>query len=249
MKSKFVTLTLGLLMLLTFSACGNEQQETPIDENQQQEMPIDEKEEQETLSEGESQPDTDESVSGKTEPDGDIVDGKLATKENPVPFETWAAVTITDGGWPKPAYVRMVNVITDESSVQVLIDDYNEKNPGRELLELEEHAEFLEYVVVEYEMFFPADFTNSDEIRSRITLSRENNDEGWIASDGSNYFWMGSVETLEAPSSETGYPQNGDTVKCSIIYPMIKGKTDYTLHYQERNEDLSETIDTYFAVE
>ena len=33
-----------------------------------------------------------------------------------------------------------------------------------------------------------------------------------------------------------------------VVYPMIKGYTDYTLHYKERNEDLSATIDTYFAI-
>lgn len=259
-QRKILTLTLAVLMLFTLAACGSANSTSKnaaasqSSSSEEQGTPVSEKEQQETSSEGSSQPadtssqESEASVSGKTKPDGEIVDGKLATKENPVPFGTWAAVTISEGGWPKPAYVRMVNVNTDQTQVQALIDAYNKKNPKRALPALEEHAEFLDYVVMEYELFFPADFTTSEQIRSSIALSRENNQEHWVASDGSNYYWMGSVTILEEPSKETGYPKNGDTVKCSIVYPMIKGNTDYTLHYKERTEDLSETIDTYFAV-
>lgn len=259
-KRRILTLILAVLILLTLAACGDTSNTgssstaPQYSSEEQQELSSNENKQQETPSEDTSQPasadfqSNEASSSGASAPEGDIVDGKLATKENPVPFGNWAAVTISDGGWPKPAYVRMVNVITDQTQVQALIDDYDSKNPGRELLALEEHAEFLDYVVMEYELFFPADFTTSEVIRSQITLSRENNQEKWIASDGSNYYWMGSVNTLEVPTKETGYPKNGDIVKCSIIYPMIKGNTDYTLHYKERTEDLSETIDTYFAV-
>lgn len=182
-------------------------------------------------------------------PEGDVLDGALATKEEPVPLGTWAAIFISDGGWPKPAYARIINVSTDQTQTQALIDEYNTNNPNDQVIALEEHAEFLEYVLVEYEVFFPADFTDSDKITFwGLILRRENNQEDWIASDGSNYYWMGSEVIIDAPSNETGFPKNGSTVTCKVVYPMIKGYTDYTLHYQERNEDLSATIDTYFAI-
>jgi len=182
-------------------------------------------------------------------PEGDVVDDALATKEEPVPLGTWAAITISDGGWPKPAQARIINVTADQTQTQALIDEYNTKNPNDQILSLEEHAEFLDYILVEYEVYFPADFTDSDTITFwGLILRRENNQSDWIASDGSNYYWMGSEEIIDAPSKETGYPQNGTTVKCKVVYPMIKGYTDYTLHYKERNEDLSANIDTYFAI-
>lgn len=183
-------------------------------------------------------------------PEGDIVDGALATKENPVPLGTWAAIYISDGGWPKPAHARIINVSVDQTQTLALIDEYNTKNPNDQIIDLAEHTEFLDYILVEYEVCFPADFTDSDTIMfSGLILRRENNQEDWIASDGSNYYWMGSEEVIDAPTKETGYPENGDTITCTVVYPMIKGYTDYTLHYQERNEDLSATIDTYFAID
>lgn len=183
-------------------------------------------------------------------PEGDIVDGALATKENPVPLGTWASIHITDGGWPKPAYARIINVSVDQTQTLALIDEYNTKNPNDTILDLAEHTEFLDYVLVEYEVYFPADFTDSDTVMfSGLILLRENNQEDWIASNGSNYYWMGSEEIIDAPSKDTGYPGSGDTVTCTVVYPMIKGYTDYTLHYKERNVDLSATIDTYFAID
>ena len=187
---------------------------------------------------------------GKLVPDGTIVDGAQATKENPVPFGTWVSVTVSDGGWPKPAYVRVVNVITDQSQSQALIDEYNSKHSGNGVPSLEEHAEFLDYVIAEYEVFFPADFSDSDSISFyALSFSRKNNQEGgWIASNGSSYLSMGSMTILDGPSRETGFPKPGDTVTCKVLYSMIQDYTDYALHYDERTEDLSATIETYFAV-
>lgn len=59
---------------------------------------------------------------------------------------------------------------------------------------------------------------------------------------------MGSEELIEIPSEIRQNLKNGDTVVFKLVYPMIKEYTDYTLHYKERNEDLSETIHTYFAI-
>ncbi|MDR2487654.1 MAG: hypothetical protein LBD12_06770, partial [Clostridiales Family XIII bacterium] len=67
----------------------------------------------------------------------------------------------------------------------------------------------------------------------------------WIASNGSNYFWIGEMTKVVEPPSKS---KNGDTAICKTVYPMIKGYTDYTLGYKERTEDLSETIETFFAV-
>jgi hypothetical protein len=52
------------------------------------------------------------------------------------------------------------------------------------------------------------------------------------------------TKVVEPPSKS----KNGDTAICKTVYPMIKGYTDYTLGYKERTEDLSETIETFFAV-
>lgn len=177
----------------------------------------------------------------KPAPEGDVVDGTLATQDNPVPLGTWASITVSDGGWPKPAQARIISVITDQTND--IISEYKEMNP------LEEHEEFIEYVLVEYEVYFPNDFTDSDNISFfELIFSRANNQEDWIASDGSNYYWMGSVEEIDIPDEIRKNIKNGDTVKCQIVYPMIKGYTDYTLQYQERTEDLSAKIDTYFAI-
>ena len=185
----------------------------------------------------------------KLTPDGDIVDGALATQDNPVPFGTWATVTARADGKVNTAYARISEVITDQKQAQVFIDEYNSKNPNGEIPSLEEHAEFLDYVVVEYEVFFPDDFTDYDRITFYgLIFSRENNQERWIASDGSNYYWMGSVITIDTPSRETGYPHNGDTVKCRIVYPMIKDYTDYTLLNKERVDYDSDYIYTYFSI-
>ena len=66
-----------------------------------------------------------------------------------------------------------------------------QKNPTDQILALAEHAEFLDYILVEYEVYFHADFTDSDTITFwGLSLRRENNQEDWIASDGSNYYWI-----------------------------------------------------------
>lgn len=177
----------------------------------------------------------------KPAPEGDVVDGALTTKENPVPFGTWGSINISDGGWPKPAQARILNVITDQS--HDVIVEHKSVNP------LEEHEEFLEYVLVEYEVYFPNEFTTSSNINFYgLILSRENNQKDWIASDGSNYYWMGSVEVIDIPKETRRNLKNGDTVICQVVYPMIIGNTDYTLHYSSKNEDLSETLNTYFAI-
>lgn len=201
----------------------------------------------------ETEMDTEQSESVQDEiisvPEGEVVEFAASSPENPVPVGAWASITVSDGGWPKPAYARISSVITEQEQTQELIDTYTESS-GEEIIPLEEHAEFLDYIVVEYEVFFPDGFTESDNITFwGLIFSRENEGEKWIASDGSDYYWMGSLTTIEAPSSETGYPENGDTVQCKVVYPMIKDYTDYTLCYQERTEDLEETIETFFAVE
>lgn len=104
-------------------------------------------------------------------------------------------------------------------------------------------------MLVEFEVYFPNEFTDSEKIIFYgLSISRENNQAEWIASDGSNYYWMGSEELIEIPSEIRQNLKNGDTVVFKLVYPMIKEYTDYTLHYKERNEDLSETIHTYFAI-
>jgi len=242
MKKILVLLLVLLIAGMLLSGCSSEatsdqpQTVTPIEE------PAD--------SDSQNTDASDDSEPVKSAPDGDIVDGALTTKEEPVPLGTWASVTVSEGGWPKSAYARISSVITDQTEVQILIDEYNNNNSSDEIPALEEHAEFLDYVVVEYEVYFPDDFSDSDYITFYgLVFSRENNQDFWIASDGSNYYWMGSVSTIDTPSEETGYPENGDTVKGKVVYPMIKDNTDYTLHYEERTEDLSAEIDIYFAVE
>lgn len=193
---------------------------------------------------------TEAETADPTPPEGNIVDGALASQENPVPLGTWASITVSDGGYPKNAYARMLKVITDPAQTQALIDAYDAKNPDDPMLTLEEHAEFLEYVIVEYEVYFPGNFTDSEHINfGGIILRRENNQEDWIASDGSDYYWLGTETRMDVPSRESGYPKNGDTVQCKVAFPMIKGYTDYTLLYSERNEELTETINTYFSLE
>lgn len=247
MKTKLISVMLVLYLLFGLVGCGVSNNKDDNSDNVSSNTPTDSESQDEDISQN-----TDESDASETEktiPDGDIVDGALATKENPVTIGTWASITVSDGGWPKPAYARISNVITDQTEVQALIDEYNNKNSGDTIVSLEEHAEFLDYVIAEYEVYFPDNFTDSDSVSfSGLILSRENNQDQWIASDGSNYYWMGSETRIDVPSSETGYPQNGDTVTCKVAYPMIKGYTDYTLQYKERTEDLSETIETYFAI-
>ena len=185
-----------------------------------------------------------------SKPEGDIIEIGKSTKDNPIPMGTWAQLTITDGGWPKTAYVRLVNVSDEQARVQSVIDAYNKNNSNNSITPLEEHAEFLDYVLVEYEVYFPTEFTESSDISfSGMVMSRNNNQEKWLASDGSDYYWMGAVSNVEVPTVETGYPVNGDTVTCKLVYPMIKNYTDYTLLYKERTEDLTETIETYFAIQ
>lgn len=218
--------------------------------SQEQEEPNTEKTEDIEESGDESELNEESEQKQASKPEGDIIEIGSSTKDNPIPMGTWAQLTITDGGWPKTAYARVVNVSDEQNQVQSVIDGYNTTHPNDSIEPLEEHAEFLDYVLVEYEVYFPTEFTESSNISfSGMVMSRNNNQEDWIASDGSNYYWMGAVTNVEVPTLETGYPVNGDTVTCKLVYPMIKNYTDYTLLYKERTEDLTETIETYFAIQ
>lgn len=47
---------------------------------------------------------------------------------------------------------------------------------------------------MEYEVFFLADFSDSDEVTFwKFIFTRVNNNDKWIVSDGSNYYWMSQL--------------------------------------------------------
>ena len=245
MKKIHIYAILGAILLLGLVGCAKDN--TPVSPETNVEI------EEELDVDDEYEYQEDEQVQAAEPPAflNEAVKASESTEESPVPFETWALTTISDGGWPKKAYVRMSNVDTNQEYVLELINEHNTKKGTEEIIPLEEHAEFLDYVLVEYEIYFPEDFTDSDEIWSpELVFTRTNSNENlWVAANGSSYYWMGSVTSIDTFSDEVGYPVNGDTITCKIVYPMIKDKTDYTLRYKERPEDLSAEIEVFFAID
>jgi hypothetical protein len=183
-------------------------------------------------------------------PEGEVVDGATATKENPVPVGTWAAVPVRASGKENLAYVRITRRVTDDSEIQATFKKFLEGIGRDEMPSLGDNEQYLEYVVIEYQVFFPSNFSESDRISFwGLSLKRSNNQQYWTASNGARFIMLGSMIDVDVPSSKTGYPKNGETVTCKVAYPMIKDYTDYTIQYSPNALDGSGEMEIHFAIQ
>jgi hypothetical protein len=252
---KAVSFLLGSFMSLSLiTGCANEIHDTPVETTTSPTTSVTKETtppETTTATETEKPIETTkESKPSKTHPEGEIILPTAASKENPVPVGTWTAVPVRAPGQTNIGYVRITDKITDQEEIQALFDKYLEITKKESMPSLGDEEPYLEYVVVEYQVFFPANYSSSELIAfSGVTFECSNNQSKWIAEDGTKLKSLGTVLNVEAPFRPSEWPQNGDTVTCKAAFPMMKGYTDYTLMYKEKTMDGFGEFTVHFAVE
>ncbi len=165
------------------------------------------------------------------------VDGSATSETEPVPFGSWAKVSLyaTQDSTYHTVYMRIVRVTTqtvDDAYVEAAIeanDGYGAEDDRFDPAGLDVPDDG-ELVVLDYEVYVPADFPapSYGMTEPKFYFSMRNIDGGGFPSlDGSEvYVGMGTAQDLVVRDPGETY-QPGETYGERSIYAMVKGYTDY----------------------
>jgi hypothetical protein len=252
MKQKIVAGLLALTVMVSFSGCaflfkGNGERTSPDDIVPSTPAPTEEATEKVTEKATETKA---ESKPPQTSVTVDVPD-------EAVPLGEWQEIAVRT---PSSEYyavkMRINEYITDQDTVKEYFDTYNQKSQVMQLKELEgTNAEYLQYVVLRYEIDFPADYPPSYGGQTisppSLSLSGEPTDgEKFKSLDGKYTFWgVGSVYTIPVKSDEQ--PKPGDTLKNAMIFTMVKdyADSDWNLKCTFKESADAEDKTVYFGIE
>ena len=164
--------------------------------------------------------------------------GASGAPEGITPVETSAEAPAKLGEWVETmrysatdsayhtVYYRITNVVRGEGA-QAAVDAYNAEDHVVVFNDLE--SDDLEYCMIEYEVYFPADFPQADYgITSvDINFSVASPDGGGIKANGLSYIGLSSVwDISESPEINEFYAGQTFT-EGRAIFAMVKGVSDY----------------------
>ena len=169
-----------------------------------------------------------------------VLDAAVAAgaPEGITPVETSAEAPAKLGEWVETmrysatdsayhtVYYRITNVVRGEGA-QAAVDAYNAEDHVVVFNDLE--SDDLEYCMIEYEVYFPADFPQADYgITSvDINFSVASPDGGGIKANGLSYIGLSSVwDISESPEINEFYAGQTFT-EGRAIFAMVKGVSDY----------------------
>ncbi len=174
------------------------------------------------------------------------VEGSETSEENPAAFGTWVktALYATQDSTYHTVYVRVAKVTTQSADAEYVASALEASNAYSEEFE-QISTEDLdvpsdgELVVMDYEVYVPADFPapNYGMTEPRLYISMQNIGGGGFPSlDGENvYLGMGTAENLAVREAGEVY-MPGNTYGERCIYAMVQGYTDYLATYSSYPE-------------
>lgn len=246
MRKKLISLTLAMVLCTSLLAgCGNggevsdtettTQEQNVSDDNQETEEEADTEEVTETGVEEESKENTDSGSSDITAVE--------ATLENPAQIGEWVETVkySAQDSQDHTMYFRITGVIRGDEA-QKMVDKYNEEGHVWQLSELEQDD--LEYCIVTYESYFPADFPEAEWglTDTDVDLSLcDIDDSGAIA----GYIGLSTVwDISEEPEMNTFYA--GDTfTEGKAAFAMVKGSSEYLFncsYYDDNDTEINAYI-------
>lgn len=237
MRKRLIPLALAMVLCASLLAgCGNTVSKDDTEEVTQEQNASEEGQETEKESETDAEADTEEEAKGNTDSGSADVTAVAATLENPAQLGEWVETVkySAQDSQDHTMYFRITGVIRGEEA-QKMVDKYNEEGHVWQLSELEQDD--LEYCVVTYESYFPADFpeaewgiTDTDVDLSLCDLD----DSGAIA----GYIGLSTVwDISEEPETNTFYA--GDTfTEGKAAFAMVKGSSEYLFNcsYYDDND-------------
>ena len=133
-------------------------------------------------------------------------------------------------------YYRVTDIVR---GAQAEVDAYNAEDHVVKLTALENDD--LEYCMVKYEVYFPADFPQEDYGITSVDINFgiESPDGGGIEANGVSYIGLSTVwDISESPEINEFYAGSTFT-EGKAIFAMVKGVSDYVLqasYYDENDE-------------
>lgn len=244
MRKRLIPLALAMVLCASLLAgCGNTVSKDDTEEVTQEQNASEEGQETEKESETDAEADTEEEAKGDTDSGSADVTAVAATLENPAQIGEWVETVkySAQDSQDHTMYFRITGVIRGEEA-QKMVDKYNEEGHVWQLSELEQDD--LEYCIVTYESYFPADFpeaewglTDTDVDLSLCDLD----DSGAIA----GYIGLSTVwDISEEPEMNTFYA--GDTfTEGKAAFAMVKGSSEYLFncsYYDDNDTEINAYI-------
>ena len=244
MRRKLISLALTTVLCASLLAgCGNGGEVKDTETTTQEQAVSDDNQETEEEADTEEVTDAEEEPKENTDSGSSDVTAVEATLENPAQLGEWVETVkySAQDSQDHTMYFRITGVIRGEEA-QKMVDKYNEEGHVWQLSELEQDD--LEYCIVTYESYFPADFpeaewgiTDTDVDLSLCNLE----DSGAIA----GYIGLSTVwDISEEPEMNTFYA--GDTfTEGKAAFAMVKGSSEYLFncsYYDDNDTEISAYI-------
>jgi hypothetical protein len=154
------------------------------------------------------------------------------SKDNPAPFGTWVATMqySTEISADSLAYVRVTAIERDQAKVQEFIDTYNASDSYYVIDPLE--PEDLEYLILQYEVYFPDDFPVSETVgitTPEVSFSLTTYEGGGFdRGDGTVYIGLGTGHDISPDIAYDAGLKAGETFTDGLVlFEMVKGTTDF----------------------
>ncbi|MDR3052960.1 MAG: hypothetical protein LBU48_03755 [Coriobacteriales bacterium] len=230
MKKALLLLFAGALAF-ALVGCGGSEPPEPTPEGPDAELPL-------TTPDPDPEPEPDPVKTPKPSADATF-DAATAlgldstSKDNPAKLNQWIATMkyCSASKQDELVYVRVTELIRDQTRVQAAIDAYNKTPYSRPIEPLKEDD--LEYLILTYQVYFPEDYPVDPELGSTntaVTFALANYEGGGFENaNGSVYIGLGVP--VQDISTRIEYP---DSIKPGEVWAdgqnvfvMVKGTTDF----------------------
>lgn len=236
MRKKTLSLALAIAFGVSLLAgCGT----VPVKEETATQEQTEEISQEETQTEEETESDTDTGEENIPEVDTDASAADItpveATLENPAQLGEWVETKTysAEDQQEHTIYVRITDVLRGEEAKKI-VDVYNAEDHAVVISELDKDD--LEYCIILYETYFPADFPQADYGITNVEAEMEVcNLEG--AGAIADYIGLSSVwDITEHPEVDEFFA--GNTFKDGkAVFAMVKGHTEYLINVSYFGED------------
>lgn len=220
---------------------------------------VDEEEAEEDSEDDEEDVETDASASEPTE-SGEVSDAYTAdqtSETEPVPLGEWGQITSysTEDDQYHTTYHRITQITSESEDPDYIQSAFDEHNDLAEHDFQEVYPEDVdlpadvEWLVVDYEIYYPEDFPTGDYgiTENGVSLSAKNPEGGGIPSqDGTSvYLALGTPEALYVDTIENSQP--GDIRKARNLYTMVIDYDEFIFDLLFNLEDGEEYETIFFG--